>query len=441
MPPRPHVLTAPDPSAGSADALSRLLASRPMTAARWGLERIRALLDALGRPEREFAALHIAGTNGKGSTAAFADAVLRAHGRSTGLYTSPHLVDVRERVRIDARLPDEDALQSLAARIDALEEAREATYFEVTTALAFALFARAGVEWAVVETGLGGRLDATNALDPEAACVTTVGRDHADLLGDTLEKIAREKAGIFKRGVPAVIGEPDPVIAGVLVEHAAKVGAPVRRLGRDAVVSEVSVSDRGTAFTYRSHPHPEGLALATSMVGAHQAANAGLAVLALESAGVALDPAAIAEGLERTRVPGRFEIVEGPPRRILDIAHNREAVAAFLSTARAVSPPRPWIGVVSILRDKPWEDMVDMLRRDLDDIILTRAPSAPASRGWETAELVRRFATASDVRVEPDFEVALAAADELSGGGTVFITGSAHTVGDARGRTGGYEEE
>lgn len=435
------MLTAPDPSSGSADALSRLLASRPMTAARWGLERIRALLDALGRPEREFAALHIAGTNGKGSTAAFADAVLRAHGRSTGLYTSPHLVDVRERMRIDGRFPEEDALQSLAARIGALEEAREATYFEVTTALAFALFARAGVEWAVVETGLGGRLDATNALRPEAACVTTVGRDHADLLGDTLEKIALEKAGIFKRGVPAVIGEPDPSIREVLVERASEVGAPVRRLGRDAVVSDVSVSDRGTAFGYRSRSHPGGLALHTSMVGAHQAANAALAVLALESAGVVLDPAAIADGLASTRVPGRFEIRAGPPLRILDIAHNREAVAAFLATARAVSPPRPWIGVVSILRDKPWEDMVDMLRKDMDDIILTQAPSAPASRRWETGELERRFACASDVGVEPDFEGALAAADELSGGGTVFITGSSHTVGDARGRTEEYEEE
>jgi len=436
------VLTGPDPDAGSADALSRLLAARPMTAARWGLERIRALLEALGRPERDYAALHIAGTNGKGSTAAFAAGVLRAHGRSTGLYTSPHLVDVRERIRIDGRCADEDGLQVLAARIERLEAAREATYFEVTTALAFAAFARAGVEWAVVEAGLGGRLDATNALEPEAACVTTIGRDHSDLLGETLEEIAREKAGIFKPGVPAVIGEPDPGVAAVLVDRAREVGARVWRLGEEASISDVTVSRRGTSFTYRSRARGDALALRTPMAGAHQASNAALALLALEAAGVPLDPAAVERAVGHTRLAGRFELRGGGRGlRVLDIAHNREAVAALLSTARSVAPRRPWVAVVSILSDKPWADMLDMLRKDMDAIILTQAASAPVSRRWDPAELERRYGAAPDVRVEPDLDTALGAAAELSGDGTVFITGSAHTVGDARGHMEEYEEE
>jgi len=412
-----------------------------MTAARWGLERIRALLEALGHPERAFASVHIAGTNGKGSTAAFADAALRAHGVSTGLYTSPHLVDVRERIRIDGRLADEGALQMLAARIEGLDAAREATYFEVTTALAFAVFADAGVEWAVVEAGLGGRLDATNALRPRAACVTTIGRDHADLLGDTLERIAWEKAGIFKPGIPAVIGEPNPAVAAVLVARAVEVGAPVRRRGEDAEVTDITVSSAGTGFRYRSRRWPEGLVLRTRMIGAHQATNAGLALMTLDAAGVPLEPAALAGGLQRARIAGRFEIRPGAPVRVLDIAHNREAVAAFLATVRAVRPPRPWVAVVAILRDKPWGDMLDMLRVEMDDMILTLAPSAPASRRWDLVALRERFAGATDVRVEPDFDAALARADELSGAGTVFITGSAHTVGDARGRMEEYEEE
>lgn len=435
------MLTDADPAPGDADALDRLLAARPVTAARWGLEGIRAMLDALGRPERAFATLHVAGTNGKGSTAAFADAMLRAHGRSTGLYTSPHLVDVRERIRIDGAAPDEGALQAAAARLEPLEAAREATYFEVTTALAFAVFAHAGVEWVVVETGLGGRLDATNAIRPEVTCVTTIGLDHGDLLGDTLEKIAGEKAGIFKPGIPAVIGETDPDVVAVLVARADEVGAPVWRAGERAEVSVVSVALEGTRFRYRSERFGDGLTLHTPMIGAHQAANAALALLSLEAAGVPLEAEATAAGLGFTRVPGRFEVRPGAPFRILDIAHNREAVAAFLATARRVAPPRPWIAVVSILRDKPWVDMIEMLRKHMDAIILTRAPSAPASRRWDPSALARRFAADRDVRVEPDFAAALDAADELSGAGTVFITGSAHTVGDARQRLKESEEE
>lgn len=416
------------------DPLAELLAARPVSAARWGLEGIEALVAALGRPERSFESIHIAGTNGKGSTAAVTAAVLAEHGSSVGLYTSPHLQDVRERFLIDGTPADEALLRRLAARIDALPEARPASYFEVTTALAFALFAARGVDWAVVETGLGGRLDSTNVLRPRATCVTSIGLDHATFLGDSVEAIAREKAGIFKRGVPAVLGERDPSVRGVLAGVAGAVGAPVETLGERSGVEVEDITLGGTAFRYRSPAFPRGLSLHTPLVGEHQARNAALALLSLEAAGVRLRTEAVEAAVARTRVPGRFEIRrDGDARWILDIAHNREAMAALLACLDRARPPRPWVSLVCVLGDKPWADMVEMLRRAADAIILVSAPSAPPERRWDL-ELVReRFEAFPEVRAEADFERALGMARELSDDGTVLVTGSAHTVGDVRG--------
>jgi dihydrofolate synthase/folylpolyglutamate synthase len=201
---------------------------------KFGLERTAALLTALGNPQRRFAAVHIAGTNGKGSSAAVAEAVLRAKGLRVGKYTSPHLVDFRERILVDGRPIFSRAVSDFVERWTPLVEEVGATFFEATTAMAFDWFARAEVDVAVVEAGLGGRLDATNVLTPRAAGVTSIGLDHTEYLGETFEAIADEKAGIFKRGVPAVIGEPEPAIAGRLAGRARAAGAAGRAgaLGR-----------------------------------------------------------------------------------------------------------------------------------------------------------------------------------------------------------------
>jgi len=408
-----------------------------MGAMEWGLERIEALLAALGDPHHAFASVHISGTNGKGSTALFCARLLEAHGARVGLYTSPHLHDISERFVVDGEPIDRAKLDRIAARITDLPETRPATYFEVATALAFEAFREAGVEWAVVETGLGGRLDATNVLTPRVSCVTTIGLDHADILGSSLEAIAAEKAGIFKPHVPAVIGLiPDPA-RPILEEAARRAEAPLRTLGEETSIWDVSTSLDGTRFRYRSPVWPDDLELFIPLVGRHQAQNAGLALLALEAAGV--DPRAdvIAIALEAVALPGRFEVRRGGDCVVVyDIAHNREGLDVVLRTLEEVGAPRPWVAVVGILADKPWSGMLGMLRLDMQAIILTQAPSAPEARRWNLAAVVVEEEAGTALVVEADLGRALELANELGAGGTVLVTGSAYTVGDARGRPG-----
>lgn len=405
-----------------------------MGAVEWGLDRIEALLGALGDPHLEFETLHIAGTNGKGSTATFAAAVLQAHGRRVGLYTSPHLQDIRERFVIDGAPAEDPILERVASRMLALPETIPATYFEVATALAFAVFREAGVEWAVIETGLGGRLDATNVVRPAAACVTTIGRDHAEVLGGTLEAIAAEKAGILKPGVPAVFGFVHSPAREVIEETAAEVGAPVTMLGGRGSVLDVETAISGTRFRYVSDLWPEGLALRSGLIGRHQASNAGLAILALQAAEVPLGADAVRSGIASATIGGRFEVrQQGGVTWVLDLAHNREGIEVVLQTLDEIDAPRPRVAVVSILADKPWSGMLGMLRLDMQAIILTQATSAPSARRWSLSEVIRvEESGATDVRVQPDFERALEDAAEAGAGGTVLVTGSTHTVGDAR---------
>ncbi len=420
------------------DPVAALLAGRPMSLIRPGLSRMAAILAALGHPERTFEAVHVAGTNGKGSTASFVAALLTRSGRSTALFTSPHLASVHERFRIDGEALPPELLAGEARRLIDLPEAAGATYFELVTALAFLSFAASGAEWAAVETGLGGRLDATNVLRPRSGCITTVGFDHMGWLGDSIQAIAAEKAGIIKRGTPVALGRLDPVAARVVEARARERNAPVVRLGVDYRVGDVEPGIDGTSFTL-VRPGGEELGLRTAMAGAHQADNAAVAIAAVEAAGVSLDPDGIADAVRTTRVPGRFEVIASPEGIcILDIAHNPEAIEALLATVRAASPPRPWIAVVSILADKPWRAMLARLSLDMDAIILTHSRSAPLDRRWDAAEVERWVCEQSEsgLRIEADPHAALRAARELAGGGTVLVTGSAHTVADVRSESG-----
>lgn len=224
------MLSGPPPAGG---ALEALLALSPPTRIVWGLDRIRTMLAGLGDPQATFRSVLIAGTNGKGSVAAAVEALLRADGARTGLYTSPHLVHPSERVRVDGRPVAPELLAAAAADVLPLARREDATFFEAITAAGFLAFARAGVERAAVEVGLGGRLDATNVLAPDACVITNVDLDHADYLGDTLEAIAAEKAGILKSGVPAVAGPMPERPLGVVEARAREVGAPLRVLGRE----------------------------------------------------------------------------------------------------------------------------------------------------------------------------------------------------------------
>ncbi|WP_419161864.1 bifunctional folylpolyglutamate synthase/dihydrofolate synthase [Candidatus Palauibacter sp.] len=421
---------------GGEDALAALLGPHPVTTARWGLDRIEALLDQLGRPERTFRALHVAGTNGKGSTASFAASMLAAGGLRTGLYTSPHLSDVRERFLVDGSWIEESVVQSAASRILDCDASDACTYFEVSTALAFLCFAECGVEVTVAETGLGGRLDATNVLRPAGTAITPIGFDHTDLLGSSLRAIAGEKAGIFKRDVPASLGRMDGVALETLERIAARTGSPVARLGREAEVSEVRSEPEGTRFRYVSRARPGGVPLATRLPGRYQADNAALALLMLDRSGYELDEARVRRGVAQTRLPGRFELRrEGPAGGtwVFDIAHNPAAAEALCATLAELSPPRPLVAVVGLLADKDWKAVLGRLALDSDHMILT-CPAAPECRVWDPAEAQAWMSRkgAGDVTVSVSVAEAVARGRELAGSGTVLVTGSAYTVGEAR---------
>jgi dihydrofolate synthase / folylpolyglutamate synthase len=397
-----------------------------------GLERTVALLQALGNPQLQVPAIHVAGTNGKGSTVAMVEALLRSRGPGVGVYTSPHLVDFCERVRIDDRYITPDEVTAFLDRWMPEIERLGATFFEATTAMALDHFARRGARVVVLETGLGGRLDSTNVVTPLAAGVTGIALDHMELLGGTLEAIAREKGGIFKLGRPAVVGETDPARAAMLLHAARAAGAaPIHDAHREYPLSGIRVHAGGT--TAHVGGMGGGIALTTPLYGAHQASNALCAWLLAGAAGpghaVALESAS--EALGAARLPGRFHRAG---RWILDVAHNPAGAAVLASTLRAVLPPgaRPAM-LLSVMGDKDWRGIVDALAPVAGTIVLTTAPSVPAERVWAISDVLAHASQRGCVALaEPDFDRALALAHDM--GDPVVVTGSFHTVGDAMSR-------
>jgi dihydrofolate synthase/folylpolyglutamate synthase len=396
-----------------------------------GLETTRALLSSIGDPHLRFPSFHVAGTNGKGSVVSTIDALLRARGLRVGRYTSPHLIDFRERICVNGEPISEEAVVAFIEQWTPEVERLGATFFEATTCLAFDHFAREGVDVAVVEVGLGGRLDATNVITPVAAGVTSIGLDHMQYLGETKELIAREKAGIFKPGVPAAIGEQDPAIAALLARYAGEAGAsPVLTIAESWEIGEIVVDEGGTAFTL--HAGGRSRRLHTPLVGRYQAFNAATALAMLELAGgVYAAAAADAEqALERVAIPGRFQRCG---RVIFDVAHNPAGTAVLCETLEAVRPPRPIVCVLTVLRDKDWRSMMITLAAQVDRFVLTAPPSVPADRAWVLEEAVE-FARAHGwaAVADRDFDRALETA--CGSAATTLVTGSFHTVGDAMAR-------
>jgi dihydrofolate synthase/folylpolyglutamate synthase len=419
-----------------ADEPGAWLFDRATGGIRWGLERTQELLAGVGDPHRRFRALHVAGTNGKGSVSALCDAALRAAdpGRTIGLYTSPHLVSFDERIRVGGRPVERGLLLACEARLRPAIERTGATFFEATTAIAFLCLAEAGVDVAVVEVGLGGRLDSTNVIAPEACAITNVARDHTEYLGDSLASIAAEKAGILKPGVPAVTGERDPAVLAVLRARAEAAGAPLAVLDDVASISDVAVSLEGTRFRLES-ARWGSRELRTPLVGAHQARNAALAAELLGLLPDDLRPGwdAVAAGFAAVRWSGRMQVerLRGTTW-VLDVAHNAAGVAALAATLDGLELPRPVVLVTAILRDKEWAEMLPPLLARSDAAVLTVAPSSPPQRQWDPAAAAQAAGDAGvPVRVIPDFAAALQRAETMAPHGTVLVTGSVHTVGDA----------
>lgn len=385
------------------------------TTIKFGLDTTRALLRSLGDPHTVIPAIHIGGTNGKGSVAALVAEALSAAGWRVGLYTSPHLVSFRERIRVDGVPISEEAVAMWTERMRPLVTELGATFFEATTAMAFADFAARGAELAVVEVGLGGRLDSTNVVTPLVSAVTKIAMDHMKYLGDTLADIAREKAGIAKPGVPFVIGERDPALVDELRREA-------RRRTHDAG-GRADIRVLPPAYEWEG---PLGLR------GPHQRRNAAVAhgVLMALPERWRPDLEAVRKGFAAAHVPGRLD---RRGRWLFDVAHNPDGMESLVSALRAEPPPTPVHALVSILGDKEWPTMLVWLDSVVDRGVLTVAPSA-AERGWNLGWLrdwlgrQDRPPARAQWALVPDFATALREVQQ--GAGTVLVTGSFHTVGD-----------
>ena len=388
------------------------------------LERMQAALARRGHPEARFPAIHVAGTNGKGSAAAMLDAVLTAAGYRTGLYTSPHLVDFTERIRASGRTIPRAAVVELAAELRAdLEAARiPLTHFEFATLLACEWFARIGVDVGVIEVGLGGRLDATNLVRPIVGAITSIALDHEEYLGSDVVSIAAEKAGIAKPGVPLVIGRLPAEADEVVVAHAGAAGAPVVRAG--------VLVDAPDGLAFRGPLGAEWNGIHLALPGAFQRDNAAVALTALAVAGARFPcpPAAVRVGLESVRWPGRLAILRRSPLVVADGAHNPAGVAALAGELPSILGDRSVTLVFAVMADKAWPAMLEALRPHVARAIVTRV----GRRGLDPGRVAERFAAELSVEAIAEPAAALGAALAATGpADAILIAGSLFLVGEA----------
>ena len=410
----------------------------------FNLDRMRRLLEALGRPERDLVSVHVAGTKGKGSTAAMLHAIAMAAGLKTGLYTSPHLVDIRERIRVGSEDISSGALRRLieVARPH-IERFRAAddppTFFEIFTALAFRHFADAGTDLVVAEVGLGGRLDATNVLAPEVSVLTAISIDHTHQLGDTLRAIAAEKAGIIKPGVP-VVSQPQPREALEVIEEACRTAeAPLLVIGREVTYEWAPASEGGRAGGRLAVRTPQATydGLFVPLMGEHQALNASAAIAAAEwvrpLAG-RLTPETVRRALGEVRWPGRMEWLPGRPDWLLDGAHNRASMERLTEGLSRHFPGRPMVFVFASAADKDVDGMLTVLAERAGDapVVFTRTDNPRAADPADLAARFRRFGGRTS-ETAANVSAAVAAARHLAGPGKlVVVCGSLYLVGEAK---------
>jgi len=428
----------------------------------FGLARMRRLLTAIGAPQRKFRVVHVAGTKGKGSTVAMIAAILEEAGHRVGCYLSPHVHALEERISINGKaispadlvaafatvIPAVDAMDRSAAR----RGGRGPTWFEVVTAVAMTHFARAGVDLAVLETGLGGRLDATNVSRPVLSVITSISLDHMAILGSTIGRIAAEKAGIIKSGCPVISGATAPAARRVITATAARRRAPLLQLDRDFRARHVGGQSTAREPLGRSAveiawnvPTPDGAPAssrtdrhALGMPGAHQAANAALAIVAcqkLDTLGYHVPPKAIAAGLKRVSLPARTEIRSRAPLVVVDAAHNVASMQALIATLAAVLDSlRPRVLVFAASADKQIEKMLALAAGRFDHVIVTRYATNPRAAATDRLASACRRAGLPATQIAASPAEALQQAKEIAGaGGLVCVAGSfflAAEIGD-----------
>jgi len=396
-----------------------------------GLDRVRAVHARLGL-ELAFPVVTVGGTNGKGSTCAMSDAILRAAGYSVGVYTSPHLLRYNERVVLDGRAASD---AELVEAFDAIEDARTAssppialTYFEFGTLAALWLFARAKPDAAILEVGLGGRLDAVNIVDADVAVLASIDLDHQDYLGDTREAIGREKAGIFRAGRPAICGDPDP--PRTVIEHASDIGAPLLRIGID-----YGATPEGTQWRYHGPGGPRFGLPYPALRGAYQLGNAAtvLAALGTLKDRLPVSSGAIRDGLVNVTLAGRFMVLPGRPVIVLDVAHNPHAARALSDALAGMSFHPSTLAVFGMYADKDIDGVIAAMKPRIDR---WHVASLPGPRGAAAAQLQAKLAAAGvaadDIRAHDDVSEAYrAAAEHASETDRIVVFGSFLTVAAA----------
>ncbi|UCE23241.1 MAG: bifunctional folylpolyglutamate synthase/dihydrofolate synthase [Candidatus Zixiibacteriota bacterium] len=351
-------------------AAERFILSREFFGMKLGLENITAFLESIGSPQYGYKTIHIAGTNGKGSTAAMLAAIFQAQGYKTGLFTSPHLVSLRERVRVNGRTIPRSSVASFVDRHRKALSKRKLSFFEVITAMALEYFARAGVDIAVIETGLGGRLDASNVLSPLMTITTDISRDHLEILGTTIAKIAREKAGIVKESVPHLVGLLPESAEAVIRKRCLRVGAPFFKLSRG--------NFRTDSAAMRLNFKYNGLELrniAPSLLGTHQLRNTALvlkAISILRERGLVVSKKAIRDGISNTIWRGRFQVIHyrRKPTHVFDVCHNASGLESFAETFQLVFPGRRAKVITGFVKRKEHQKMFDSLSRIADSYAL-----------------------------------------------------------------------
>ncbi len=401
-----------------------------------GLENTTDLLAGLGDPHKSFRSVHVAGTNGKGSVCAMISSVLREEGYRVGLYTSPHLVDFRERIQVDGQMISRDDLAEVASQLRStcqrvIKESpgREFTFFELTTVLAFLHFARQGVEEAVIEVGMGGRLDATNVIVPDCSVLSTISLEHTQYLGGTLREIAGEKAGIIKPGIPVVAIEQSPEVIAVFEGVAAEKGSPLEIVGRDLEYRLLSSTLYGTEVEIQGISGSVFVPLA----GSYQAQNVALtcaALMQLMRRGLFISESAILRGLERTSWPGRMQVVSQSPMIIFDATHTPDGARVVAEEVKRLVE-RNLTLIIGVLDDKDLEGIC----RYFGPLAKTAYATAPQTKRAYPPEVVaaslRKYA--KEVKIAGSISDALRSALKTSGPDeAVLVTGSLYTLGEAK---------
>src|SRR6185437_3669914 len=412
---------------------------------KFDLEHMRVLTEALGHPERRFPSVIVAGTNGKGSTSATLASILRASGYGTALYTSPHLVRANERIAIDDETISDAEFAEVHSRIDDISESlvragkldQHPSFFETLTAMAFEYFASAGVEIAVLEVGIGGRLDATNVADPLLSVITDISLDHTEWLGNTLTEIAREKAGIVRPNGILITLPQHPEVNDALGDRIRELGARVVNASQYAP----PVTPAAESFQRNSEglPHNryqlevmnEEIPVDSALVGRHQIRNVALAIAAAvelkQTFGYRITPRAIADGIATTHWPGRFQVIPGSPEIVLDVAHNPAGAWALRSTLSGRYEDQPLTIIFGAMRDKDIAEIAEIVFSLADEVIATRVNSPRAATPEEIRELTVHAGT--DIRLAEDLGDAIELA--RARGRTIVITGSVYLVGAA----------